>query len=158
VNRLTASLLMALGLLLALESRAGTLFDEMGGGPVLHRTVDKFTDLILADPRINFTFAEANLAKFKGLLYDQLCALSNGPCTYGGRDMRTAHEKLRLDTAEFDALAEDLYLALGQCGVPYRLQNRLMAKLAPMKRDIVTGAKAAPPANLDGDSRSDPGG
>jgi hemoglobin len=153
-----AWLSIGLGVLLASAGHAGTLFADMGGGRVLHATVDKFTDLILADPRINFTFAEADLAKFKGLLYDQLCELSGGPCRYEGRDMRTAHKKLALNTAEFDALAEDLYLALGKCGVPYRLQNRLMAKLAPMKRDIVTGDKPPAPANLNGDSREDPGG
>jgi hemoglobin len=153
-----AWLSIGLGVLLASAGHAGTLFADMGGGRVLHATVDKFTDLILADPRINFTFAEADLAKFKGLLYDQLCELSGGPCRYEGRDMRTAHKKLALNTAEFDALAEDLYIALGKCGVPYRLQNRLMAKLAPMKRDIVTGGKAPAPENLNGDSREDPGG
>jgi hemoglobin len=158
MNRPIAALSMALAILIAARSEAGTLFADMGGGPVLHATVDKFTDLILADPRINFTFAEADLAKFKGLLYDQLCELSGGPCRYEGRDMRTAHKKLALNTAEFDALAEDLYIALGKCGVPYRLQNRLMAKLAPMKRDIVTGDKPPPPENLNGDSREDPGG
>ena len=51
--------------------------------------------------------------------------------------MRTAHAKLNLNTAEFNALAEDLYIALGKAGVPYRLQNRLVALLAPMQRQIV---------------------
>jgi hemoglobin len=109
----------------------------MGGTPVLQAAVDKFTDIVIADPRINFTFAETDLAKFKRLLFEQLCELSGGPCKYSGRDMRTAHEKLLINAAEFDALAEDLYIALGKSGVPYRLQNKLMAKLAPMKRDIV---------------------
>jgi hemoglobin len=117
--------------------RAGTLFDAMGGESVLHAAVDVFTDIVIADPRINFTFADADLAKFKKLLYEQLCQLSGGPCTYTGRDMLSAHQKLMINTAEFDALAEDLYIALGKSGVPYRLQNKLMAKLAPMKRDIV---------------------
>jgi hemoglobin len=117
--------------------RAGTLFDNMGGASVLHAAVDKFTDIVIEDPRINFTFAETDLAKFKELLYEQLCQLSGGPCTYTGRDMRSSHRKLAINTAEFDALAEDLYIALGKSGVPYRLQNKLMAKLAPMKRDIV---------------------
>jgi hemoglobin len=118
-------------------SRAATLFADMGGAPVLHTAVDRFTDIVIADPRINFTFADTDLGKFKALLYEQLCQLSGGPCTYTGRDMATAHRKLMIDTAEFNALAEDLYIALGQAGVPYRLQNKLMAKLAPMKRDIV---------------------
>lgn len=117
--------------------RAGTLFDAMGGASVLHAAVDRFTDVVIEDPRINFTFAESDLGKFKQLLYEQLCQLSGGPCTYTGRDMRSAHQKLMINTAEFDALAEDLYIALGKAGVPYRLQNKLMAKLAPMKRDIV---------------------
>ena len=77
------------------------------------------------------------MSKFKKLLFEQLCNVSDGPCRYTGRDMRTAHAKLGITTAEFNALAEDLYIALGKAGVPYRLQNKLMARLAPMKRDIV---------------------
>ena len=131
-----------LALLLSLAAcasiaRAGTLFDSMGGASVLHTAVDKFTDIVIADQRINLTFADTDLGKFKELLYEQLCQLSGGPCQYTGRDMHTAHQKLNVNTAEFDALAEDLYIALGKSGVPYRLQNKLMAKLAPMKRDIV---------------------
>jgi hemoglobin len=130
------SSLLSLAVLLS-PCRAGSLYDAMGGTPVLQTAVDKFTDIVIADPRINFTFAETDLAKFKKLLFEQLCELSGGPCKYTGRDMRTAHEKLLINTAEFDALAEDLYIALGKSGVPYRLQNKLMAKLAPMRRDIV---------------------
>jgi hemoglobin len=124
--------------LCALPAFAGTaLFDALGGAPVLHATVDRFTDLVLEDDRINFTFAETDLGKFKELLYAQLCALASGPCTYTGRDMANAHAKLDINVAQFNALAEDLYIAMDRSGVPYRLQNRLMALLAPMKRDIV---------------------
>jgi hemoglobin len=132
--RLALMLTFAAGIPVA---QAATLFDDMGGATVLHTAVDRFTDIVIADPRINFTFADTDLGKFKALLYEQLCQLSDGPCTYTGRDMATAHKKLMIDTAEFNALAEDLYLALGESGVSYRLQNKLMAKLAPMKRDIV---------------------
>jgi hemoglobin len=120
----------------AQASRA-TLFDSMGGETVLRAAVDRFADIVVTDDRINFTFAEADMSKFKKLLFEQLCNISGGPCRYTGRDMRTAHAKLGINTAEFNALAEDLYIALGKAGVPYRLQNKLMAHLAPMKRDIV---------------------
>ena len=133
--------LVIVGLTLALFNRvhAGdtTLFDAMGGQPALQTTVDRFADIMEADDRINFTFAETDIPKFKKLLYDQLCALSGGPCKYSGRDMRTAHAKLNITNAEFNALAEDLYLALDAAQVPYRLQNKLVAMLAPMQRDIV---------------------
>ena len=133
-----------------------TLFDSMGGEPVLRAAVSRFADLVVADNRINFTFAEADMSKFKSLLFDQLCNLSGGPCRYTGRDMRTSHAKLNINTAEFNALAEDLYIALGKEGVPYRLQNKLMALLAPMQRQIVRPAhdstRLAPSAPLNGSS------
>ena len=123
-----------------------TLFDALGGEPVLRAAVDRFADIVVADDRINFTFAEADMTKFKKLLFDQLCNISDGPCRYTGRDMRAAHAKLGIDTAEFNALAEDLYIALGEAGVSYRLQNKLIARLAPMKRDIVKPPGAAAPS------------
>jgi hemoglobin len=114
-----------------------TLYESMGGEPALRAALDHFADIVVADDRINFTFAEANMAKFKQLLFEQLCNLSGGPCKYTGRDMRTSHVKLKINNAEFNALAEDLYISLGQAGVPYRLQNKLMALLAPMQHEIV---------------------
>jgi hemoglobin len=140
----------------AQASRA-TLFDSMGGEPVLRAAVDRFADIVVTDDRINFTFAEADMSKFKKLLFEQLCNISDGPCRYTGRDMRTAHATLGINAAEFNALAEDLYIALGKAGVPYRLQNKLMARLAPMKRDIVRprGAPgAAFPAEPKAESQS----
>jgi hemoglobin len=115
-----------------------TLYESMGGEPALRVALDHFADIVVADDRINFTFAEANMAKFKQLLFEQLCNLSGGPCKYTGRDMRTSHVKLKINNAEFNALAEDLYISLGQAGVPYRLQNKLMALLAPMQHEIVS--------------------
>jgi hemoglobin len=115
-----------------------TLYESMGGETVLRSAVDHFADNVQSDDRINFTFAEADMLKFKKLIFEQLCNLSGGPCKYTGRDMRTSHAKLNINNAEFNALAEDLYIALDQAGVPYRLQNKLMASLAPMQHQIVT--------------------
>jgi len=103
----------------------------------LHATVEEFVDILLEDSRINFAFAQANLAVFKQRIYAQLCSLAKGPCRYEGRDMKTAHEKLAVDNAQFNALAEDLYKAFDRAGVSYRAQNKMMALLAPMQKDIV---------------------
>jgi hemoglobin len=129
-----------------------SLFERIGGAAKLHAVVEQFTVLIVADERINFAFADTDLTKFKQLLYEQLCALAGGPCTYSGRDMRTAHAKLNINNAQFNALAEDLYAAFDHEHVPYRVQNQVMALLAPMEKDIVKPGLApgtqAPPARL----------
>jgi hemoglobin len=126
-------------LLISAGARADkTLYEAMGGEPALRSAVEHFADLVQTDDRINFTFAEADMSKFKKLIFEQLCNLSGGPCQYTGRDMRTSHAKLDINNAEFNSLAEDLYMALDRAGIPYRLQNKLMALLAPMQHDIVT--------------------
>jgi hemoglobin len=128
----------ALALMSAGARADKTLYESMGGEPALRSAVEHFADLVQTDDRINFTFAEADMSKFRKLIFEQLCNLSGGPCKYTGRDMRTSHTKLNINNAEFNALAEDLYLALDRAGIPYRLQNKLMALLAPMQHDIVT--------------------
>jgi len=114
-----------------------TLFERIGGEAKMHAVVEDFVDVMQADDRINFTFAETDLKKFKQLLYEQLCNLTQGPCRYTGRDMRTAHAKLNINDAMFNALAEDLYVAFERQHVPYHLQNKVVAMLAPMQHDVV---------------------
>jgi hemoglobin len=113
------------------------LFFRMGGEAKLKAAVDELVVVMLADERINFVFAQTELTKFKHLLYTQLCELAGGPCIYDGRDMRTAHAKLPITNAHFNALTEDLYIAFERVGVSYSLQNEMIALLAPMQRDIV---------------------
>ena len=114
-----------------------SLYAQIGGEPKLRAAVDKLVEIMLVDERINFTFAETDLDKFKGLLYDQICELAGGPCKYTGRDMIESHKKLNTTNEQFNALAEDLYKAFDAVGVPYRLQNRVMALLAPMQPQVV---------------------
>jgi hemoglobin len=148
------TVLAAVLLLLGPAALAGpTLYERLGGESKLKVVVDEFTNIVLADERINFTFAGADLDKFKRLLFEQLCELTRGPCRYTGRDMRAAHAKLNINTAQFNALAEDLYVAFDRAHVPYRLQNKVMALLAPMQRDVVKPGFVAPgtqppPANV----------
>lgn len=116
----------------------GSLYDSVGGKPVIAKVVDDFVGHVMADPRIDFQFAKTNIRHLKAMLNDQLCAVLGGPCKYEGETMKNAHAGMNVTNAQFNALAEDLYLALEQNGVPYKTQNAIMAVLAPMQRDIVT--------------------
>jgi len=137
--------LMLLVLAMTMTAHAGpTLFERIGGEAKLRATAEEFTNVILEDDRINFTFADSDMSKFKKLIFEQLCEITQGPCKYTGRDMYEAHKKLNLNNAQFNALAEDLYIALDRVHVPYRVQNRLMALLAPMQRDVIKPGFVAP--------------
>ena len=103
----------------------------------IQRVIDDFIGRITSDPRIKRRFEDANLARLNLLLVQQVCYLTGGPCDYSGQDMRSAHQGMGLRNDDFNALAEDLQLAMDKEGVPFSAQNRLLAKLAPMQRLIV---------------------
>jgi len=79
----------------------------------------------------------ANMARLRTELIEQICVLSGGPCRYRGLDMKTAHRGMGITSAEFDALVEDLKQALDRFKVPAKEQADLVALLAPTKPDIV---------------------
>ena len=52
--------------------------------------------------------------------------------------MDESHRKFGITNGDFNALVEDLQTAMNHADVPFGTQNRLLALLAPMQRDIVT--------------------
>ncbi len=133
------SLACALGATAPVQAQAdASLFHDLGGLPVIRQTVHDFMLAMLADPRIRHTFDGANLKRVEDKLVEQFCMLSGGGCDYTGDPMKEVHQGLKLTNADFNALVEDLQLAMDKNGIASRTQNRLLALLAPMQRDTVT--------------------
>jgi hemoglobin len=93
---------------------------------------------VLADKRISADFKDTNLKRFAKLLSEQICMLSGGPCEYSGDNMKLVHQGMRINNAKFNALVEQLQIAMDKSKVSPAAQNKLLAILAPMQRDIVT--------------------
>ena len=112
------------------------VFEQFGGEAGLVALMDDFMVQLLADPRTKSFFENVNQAAVKQHLVEQFCVILGGPCTYTGRDMKTAHEGFNIDRRQFNALVEDLQIAMDKRGIPFRAQNQLLSKLAPMHREI----------------------
>ncbi|MEE4205968.1 MAG: group 1 truncated hemoglobin [Erythrobacter sp.] len=108
-----------------------------GGREGIERIADRAIDLAEADPRIAAIFVSHDTVRIKRTLGEQLCYLLNAGCDYTGRDMRTSHEGLGLTRADLNALVENLQSAMREAGVPFNAQNRLLARLAPMSKDVI---------------------
>lgn len=117
-----------------------TLYRAFGGEPGLNKLMDDFVDRLARDPRIGrfFTKPEVSLPRLKALLALQLCAVSGGPCQYTGRDMSASHAGMGVDKSHFNALVEVLQQSMDAQGIPFTAQNRMLAQLAPMHRDVIT--------------------
>ena len=98
--------------------------------------MEDFMARLVADPRTKRVFENSDQAMVKKHLVEQFCVILGGPCTYTGRDMRTAHKGFDIDRAQFNALVEILQQSMSARRIPFRAQNRLLAKLAPMHRDV----------------------
>ena len=134
--KLLASALLALASASAVAD--DSTYQELGGKEGIHRIVATFVPLILADPRIKESFADSDLKRLAAKLEEQFCVLSGGPCVYKGKDMVEIHDGLNITNAQFNALTEDLQIAMERSGIATRVQNKLVATLAPMQRQIVT--------------------
>jgi len=51
--------------------------------------------------------------------------------------MVEAHAAFKIERAHFSALVEVLQVAMDKRGIPFRAQNKLLAVLAPMHREVV---------------------
>ena len=74
----------------------------------------------------------------KGSGLEQICAGTGGPCTYTGRDMKTAHAGMGVRNRDFNALVQDLGKSLNKFKVPKAEQKEIASVLLPMRKDIVT--------------------
>jgi hemoglobin len=116
-----------------------TLYDRLGGKDGVDAIADIFSKNLLADPRVNKAFKKSKdgLSHFKQMISEQICQLAGGPCQYSGKDMKEAHKGMGIADAQFDAVVEDLKLAMDEKGASEQDKSELFAALAPMRSDIV---------------------
>jgi hemoglobin len=128
-----------------------SLYERLGGKRAITRVVDDFVGNVGADKRIAHFFKDTDLPRLKGLLVDQICQASGGPCTYTGRSMKETHRGMGVSQKDFDALVADLVAALDKNKVGEREKKELLAILGPMQKEIVESrrraAKKAAPKN-----------
>jgi hemoglobin len=121
-----------------------TLYDDLGGEKGIARIVSAFLVRLAHDKVSSPFFARTNMDRFEKLLNEHLCQLSDGPCQYTGDSMRDVHRGHGISDAAFTALVQDLEMAMDDVRVPFYLQNRLLARLAPLHDEIVEGDPCSP--------------
>ncbi|WP_293408347.1 group 1 truncated hemoglobin [Piscinibacter sp.] len=114
-----------------------SLYQALGGQGGLTTLMDRFMERLLADARMRPFFKDADQQHVKEQLVLQLCEVSGGPCRRDGPDMKKAHDGMDVTRGDFNALVEVLQDTMDAQGIPFVAQNRLLAKLAPMHRQII---------------------
>lgn len=113
------------------------VYKVFGEKPGLVALMEDFMIELVNDPRTRPFFADVDQKHVKEELVDQFCVILGGPCTYTGKGMKEVHAKLAISEGSFNALVEDLQVAMDKHDIPFRAQNKLLQKLAPMHREVI---------------------
>ncbi len=103
----------------------------------IRRIIDATVTAAYADPVIGDIFKSHDKVRLNRTLFEQFCFILNAGCSYTGRDMKSSHKDLGVQHADMNRLVELLQAAMTAEGVSFPAQNRLLAKLAPMRGDVV---------------------
>lgn len=114
-----------------------TLYEELGGAPAVEKIVDNFIAEIGYSKTIVKHFEETNLDRFRAKMIEHMCEVSAGPCKYTGDTMLQTHQNRHITESEFNQTVDLLINALNKAGIPHTTQNKLLARLAPMRSDII---------------------
>jgi hemoglobin len=114
-----------------------SLFNRMGGLPVIKIVVSETIDEVSSNPKTSRSFKDIKLTKLKESVVSQICRLTGGGCEYDGETMKNSHKDAKISTAEFELFVAAFRESLNR-HTNTREKNELLKILAPMKRDIVS--------------------
>lgn len=95
-----------------------TLFDELGGEPVLRSIVGRFVDRVFSDPMIGFFFRKANRERVKEKEYELAAQHLGAPVEYTGRPIQQVHAVHPIMGGQFARRLEILRQTLVEAGAP----------------------------------------
>jgi hemoglobin len=118
---------------------APTLFEELGGEPVLRRIIDHFIDRLFADQMIGFFFARADRKRIKEKEFEFAAAHLGAKVKYSGRAIATAHAAHQIFDGQFLRRLTILRETLEEFGVPENVREHWLAHTLALKDTVVRG-------------------
>lgn len=134
---LLAAFLSLLACAQPLPPQDDSLYRALGEQAGITRIVEGMLLNIARDERIVRHFENVDIVRLRNKLVEQFCVEAGGPCTYSGDSMEESHKGQQLTPSDFNALVENLQIAMSAEGIAMRTQNRLLARLAPMRGQII---------------------
>lgn len=113
------------------------LYEQLGGEAGLAALVDRFLQELARDPDAAPQFRGADVKRFRAQLTLHLCQTFDGPCRYEGASLSEVHRGMEISQREFNAVVEDLWRAMESLRIPTPVQNRVLARLAPLREQVV---------------------
>ena len=131
--------------------KQGTLYDRVGGIFAIAAVVDRFSDAIIVNPKLNQNPAlvewnqSESATRLPGLKFMRtlwVASLAGGPFSYTGLPLPTAHKRFSLTEEEFNEVGAEIVRALDFYGVPEAEKNELVSAYMKSRPQVVTSTNA----------------
>lgn len=131
-------MLFACGLFSCANNTANlSLYDELGGQTKIQEIANRIIEEIGKNDSIVVYFKRTNIDRFHAKFVEHICQVSDGPCTYTGDTMEQTHAGMMIGETDFNLVVDLLIEAMNQSAIPHTTQNKLLARLVPMRVDIM---------------------
>ncbi|MDT0628973.1 group 1 truncated hemoglobin [Alteromonas sp. W364] len=134
---LIAIIFTSLSLASCANQQSTTLYEQLGGMEKLELIANNFVNEIAFNEEIYRYFEETNIERFTEKLVEQLCVMSNGPCTYTGDSMAQVHAGMQITENHFNLTVDLFVAAMDKAEVPHRLQNQLLKEMAKTRDEML---------------------
>ena len=116
---------------------APTIYEQLGGEPAMEKAVNSFYEKVLSDDELIEFFEGVNMNKLKAHQKNFFTMALGGPNIYAGRDMRKAHEHMKLKDLHFDLIKKHLGDTLAELGANATQVKSAMDIVEPLRNDIL---------------------
>ena len=117
-----------------------TLYERIGGYDAIAAVASDLVGRLQKDPQLGRFWqhrGEDGVRREKQLRIDFLCSNAGGPLYYTGRDMKTAHQGMRISAGDWSAFLGHLEATLDAFRVPRAERDAVVGFVRGTKRDIV---------------------
>lgn len=114
-----------------------TLFEQIGGQPVIDSFIDDFYGRVLADTELAPFFIGVPMDKLRTMQKAFFGAALGGPTEYTSSDLVASHQRLKLTTRHLSLFTDHLLETLEARGMDPAHANAIVARIATYSRQIL---------------------
>ena len=124
-----------------------SLYERLGGVDAIALVVDRFSDEIVTNPKLNENPAlrewneQGNLPSLKFMRILWICAATGGSFYYTGRELGEAHKDLHITSEEFDEVGAEIDRALDYFDVPEPEQQEVLGAITARKDEVINPSR-----------------
>jgi hemoglobin len=130
-------IIFILSIIFVYSAYSASDFEAFGGMKKINKVVQELAVKLQANEQMKPFFVESDMERFKSKLAEQFCVELGGPCKYTGKNMKRTHKGHDIKAGHFYKLVEVLQETMRENNISLRVQNKLLAKLAPMNKDVI---------------------